>query len=224
MKRNEALERIGEIRRIAERTTLYTLLPGVPAVVGGLLALAGCAASYAMINVAAGPSAAALGPFDFGRILWLPITGQVTFCVMWTVVGAAAILQDVLLTGRAARRLGVEPVGRPGRFAALSLSPSVLVAAVLTARFLSDIQSTGDPQIHYIAPVWMMCYGTGIYAAGLFSVRLPRMLGLAFLLLGALTLLVPGYGLLMVALSFGGLHLLFGAVVLAKARRDGADG
>ena len=31
-----------------------------------------------------------------------------------------------------------------------------------------------------IAPVWMMCYGTGVYAAGLFSVRLPRLLGLAF--------------------------------------------
>ena len=48
MDRTEALERMDEIRRIAERTTLYTVLPGVPAVVGGVLALAGCAGTYAM--------------------------------------------------------------------------------------------------------------------------------------------------------------------------------
>jgi hypothetical protein len=50
MQRDEALERIAEIQRIAERTTLYTRLPGISAVIGGLMALAGCIISYLLIG------------------------------------------------------------------------------------------------------------------------------------------------------------------------------
>ena len=38
-------------------------------------------------------------------------------------------------------------------------------------------------------PVWMMLYGTGVYTAGLFSIRPPRILGLTFLALGVVALL-----------------------------------
>ena len=73
-------------------------------------------------------------------------------------------------------------MARPARFAAFSLSPSVIVAMVLTLKLLLD------GHIRYIAPIWMMCYGTGVYAAGLFSLRLPRLLGLAFITTGAVGL------------------------------------
>ena len=38
---DEARARMQEIQRIMERATLFTLLPGTPAVIGGLLVLAG---------------------------------------------------------------------------------------------------------------------------------------------------------------------------------------
>ncbi|MFH1922034.1 MAG: hypothetical protein ABIP48_19385 [Planctomycetota bacterium] len=50
MDRDEARARMEEIQRIMERATLWTLLPGTAAVVGGVLVLAGCAASYAMFR------------------------------------------------------------------------------------------------------------------------------------------------------------------------------
>ena len=203
MRHDEAMERIQEIHRIAERTTLYTLLPGVPAIVGGLLALAGCAASYAMIR-----------SFDFEQILSLSLEAQIGFCVMWTAIGVIAVAYHILWTAAAARRQGLSPVARPGRFSALALSPSIVVALILTARFLSD------EQVGYIAPVWMMCYGTGVYTAGLFSVRLPRLLGLAMLVVGAAAAQFTQLGLPLAALSFGVLHSLFGLAVLRKTRRD----
>jgi hypothetical protein len=204
MNRDEALERIQEVQRIVQRTTMYTLLPGVPAILGGALVLVGCAASYAMMQ-----------SLDFQRILWTPLATQVTFCVMWTAIGVGAITLDVVLTARKARQLGLSPAARPARFAAYSLSPSILVAVVLTLQFLVD------EQIRYIAPVWMMCYGTGVYTAGLLSVRLPRLLGLAFIALGAVSLsYFPQHGVVMGALSFGLLHILFGVQVLRTARRD----
>jgi len=65
--------------------------------------------------------------------------------------------------------------------------------------------------------VWMMCYGTGVYCAGLFSVRAPRVLGAAFVLTGAIALLgLPDFDILLTALSFGVYHIVFGLVIVRK--------
>lgn len=204
MQRDEALRRIAEIQRIAERTTLYTMLPGWQAIIGGLLALAACAVSWLMLR-----------SFDFRDMKQMSDEEQTLLCALWVLIAAVAVVQDVVLTVRVARKQGIEPVGRPGRFALLSLSPSILVALLLTAKFLLDFEFS------YIAPVWMMCYGTGVYAAGLFSMHMVRVLGLGFVVVGALALQFPQVAVLMAALSFGLLHIAFGAAVLWKAQRDG---
>lgn len=207
MQKTEAMERLQEIQRIAERTTLYTHLPGVPAIVGGLLATGGCFASYLMI-----------GSWDYADLVHSPFSTQIAFCIMWTLVGATAIGQDIVLTVRAGKKQEISPTTRPGRFAALSLSPSVLVAVVLTAKFLMD------EQLQYIAPAWMMCYGTGVYTAGLFSVRLPRILGLAFIAVGTSSLLFfPDLGIPLTAASFGLLHIIFGVLIILRVKRKQAE-
>lgn len=210
MEQDEAAARMREIQRIMERTTLYTLLPGVPAVLGGILALIGCVISYMMI-----------GSVDFADGLALTLGKQVQFCVMWTLIGGAAVALDVVYATAAARKRGLSLVTRPGKLAALSVTPSVFVAGIFTVRLLLDgtVQSA-----HYVAPIWMMCYGTGVYAAGLFSVRLPRLLGLAFIIAGALGLLVyPQYGVVLVALSFGLFHIVFGVWVIRKSRQGSQE-
>ena len=74
-------------------------------------------------------------------------------------------------------------------------------------------------EIQYIAPVWMMLYGTGVYTAGLFSVRAPRVLGLVFIAAGVASIsFFQQYGVITVALSFGLLHIIFGLYVIRKRR------
>jgi hypothetical protein len=213
-----------EIQRIMERATLFTLLPGTPSVVGGLIVLAGCAVSYAMIR-----------SLDFADILHLSAAGQIALCVMWFLIGVSGILLEVISTRRAAARQQLEATGRPMRVAAFSLTPSVVVAVVLTLKFLLPIDERVwhmlwtcrfniplEPkaeEIRYIVPIWMMLYGTGVYTAGLFSIRPPRILGLAFLGMGIVALLCfPQYGVVSAALSFGLLHILFGLYILHKQR------
>ena len=224
MDANEAQTRMQEIQRIMERATLFTLLPGAAAVVGGLLVLAGCAVSYAMFR-----------SLDFAAILHLSVNSQIAFCVMWFSIGVLGVLLEVILTARAAARQQLAPAQRPMRVAAFSLTPSVVVAMVLTIKFLLPV----DPrvwdmlwtfnfniplepkaeEIQYIVPVWMMLYGTGVYTAGLFSIRPPRLLGLTFLGLGVVALLCfPQYGVVSAALSFGLLHILFGLYILRERR------
>jgi len=210
MDRAEAEARMREVQRIMERATLYTLLPGAAAVIGGVLVLVGCAVSVAMIR-----------SLDFAALLNVSIEAQWLFCIMWTLIGAVAVAQEVLLTARAARRQGISPTARPARFAAFSLTPSILIAVIVTFRLMMDTARLMRPEfVQYVVPIWMMCYGTGVYTAGLFSIRLPRLLGLAFIGLGAIALLYcPQYGVVSAAVSFGLLHIAFGIYVVRKSRQ-----
>jgi len=212
MDADEAQTRMQEIQRIMERATLFTLLPGTAAVGGGLLVLAGCAVSYAMFR-----------SFDFADILGLSFAGQAAFCVMWFAIGVCGVLLEVILTTRAAKRQQLVPATRPMRVAAFSLTPSVVVAMVLTYKFLIPLWPRAE-EIQYIVPVWMMLYGTGVYTAGLFSIRPPRILGLTFLALGVVALLgFPQYGVVSAALSFGLLHIVFGLYIVRKQRQTVAQ-
>jgi len=212
MDRDEARARMQEIQRIMERATLWTLLPGTAAVVGGLLVLAGCAASYGMFH-----------SLDFARMLDMSVAGQIAFCLMWFAIGVIGVVVEVVSTARAARRQGLSPTVRSARVAAFSMTPSVIVAMVLTLKFLIPVEPRPE-EIQYIVPVWMMLYGTGVYTAGLFSIRPPRLLGLAFIAMGVVALLAfQEYGVVSAALSFGLLHVVFGLYIVRKQRQDGAQ-
>ncbi len=211
MNREEAKARMEEIQRIMERATLWTLLPGTAAVLGGILVLVGCAVSYWMI-----------GSLDFGEMLKMTLDRQVAFCVMWFSIGVLGVLIEVVLNARAMKKREISPPVRSGRLAALSMTPSVAVAMVLTVKFLIPIEPRPE-EVQYIVPVWMMLYGTGVYTAGLFSIRPPRILGLAFIGMGVVALLgFAGYGVISAALSFGLLHIIFGFYVLRKQWQDEA--
>jgi hypothetical protein len=209
MEIDEARQRMQEIQRIMERTTLFTQLPGMAAVVGGILVLVGCAVSYGMLH-----------SFDFADIRHETVQTQGVFCVMWFLIGVAGIVLEVVLTARRAKQMNLSPTVRSARVAAFSLTPSIVVAMVLTVKFLMRPELKPE-EVQYIVPVWMMLYGTGVYTAGLFSVRAPRILGLTFCGLGVVALLAfPAYGVISAALSFGLLHIVFGIYILRKQRQE----
>ena len=67
MKIDEAQARMREIQRIMETATLFTLLPGTAAVVGGLLVFLGCGLSYWILN-----------SLDFAAIAQLSAAGRMS--------------------------------------------------------------------------------------------------------------------------------------------------
>ena len=74
-------------------------------------------------------------------------------------------------------------------------------------------------RLEILPPCWMLAYGSSLMGLGLFAGRAFRVAALAFLVFGALSLfLLRSHGLIMMLVSFGGLHLLLGAWVLWKRR------
>ena len=211
MDADEAQDRMQEIQRIMERATLFTLLPGTPAILGGLLVLVGCAVSYSLTR-----------SLDFADILQLrPRTIRSPSAACGSLIGVIGVLLEVIFTSRAAAKQNLVPPDRPMRVAAFSLTPSVIVAMVLTVKFLIPVDPRPE-EIQYIVPVWMMLYGTGVYTAGLFSIRPPRVLGLVFSPWALLPCCVSRqYGVVSAALSFGLFHIVFRALHPPQTKADG---
>ena len=67
--------------------------------------------------------------------------------------------------------------------------------------------------------IWMMLYGTAVVAAGTYSVRPVPVMGLAFVVTGAVSLFAPdSWDTALMIAGFGGLHVVFGTLI---ARRHG---
>ena len=74
---------------------------------------------------------------------------------------------------------------------------------------------------HYesMVPMWILLYGAAIVTGGAFSVRIVPVMGWCFIALGTAAFFLPaGRGNIMMALSFGLLHIVGGFII---ARRYG---
>ena len=183
-----AIDNLRFIRETMERATAFTAVPGWGAVAVGLTALA--AALIASRQRFAGD--------------WL---------LVWLVEGLLALAIAGGAMARKARRAGLPLWSGPGRKVLRGLAPPWLASAPLTLA----LAQAG--RLDLLPGLWLLLYGAGVVTGGAFSVRVVPLLGACAMLLGAAALFTPtAWGDAWLAAGFGGLHLVFGAVI---ARRHG---
>lgn len=176
------------IRETMESSGSFTSVPGWGGIGMGLTALAAAALSWRET----------VG----GR--WLTI--WVGAAVVAFAIGGGTMMAKARDRGERLSR-GV------GRRFLFSLIPSTVAAVALTAA-LVELGA-----IAAIPGTWLLLYGVGVLTGGVHSVRPVPVMGLGFVLLGLLALAAPSaWATPLLALGFGGLHLLFGAII---ARRYG---
>ncbi len=132
---------------------------------------------------------------------------------VWGVEALLALLIGVYTVSLKARAAELPLLSGPGRKAVLSLAPALVTGAVLTGVLFNE---------GILAPlpgIWLLLFGTGIVAAGTYSVKIVPVMGLCFMAVGIFALVAPAaWGDAVMAFGFGGLHILFGLLI---ARRYG---
>ena len=104
-----------------------------------------------------------------------------------------------------ARRNDMPFFADPGRRFLLCLIPSLLIGVVLTATLLPSAQ------VGLLPGLWMMLYGAGVLAAGTYAAPPVMHMGGCFLILGVFAVALPeAWSNVLLGLSFGALHLVFG--------------
>jgi hypothetical protein len=130
---------------------------------------------------------------------------------VWFATAGVSFVQFAVFTVAGARKRGEPPMSRLTWAALISMIPGLFSGAVLTF-VVSPLQRPG---------VWMLCYGTAVYSLGYFAGERARGTGVLFLIAGAASLLaLPDRGVLMMAVSFGGLHALLGILLLCQPREN----
>ena len=183
-----AIEDLRFIRETMENAGSFTAVPGWGGVAMGATALATACVAPRPSNVQA----------------WI---------ITWFSAALAAFALGALAIYWKARRVGTPVFTRPGRQFLLSLIPPLLAGAVIS----SAIYAAGQGRL--LPGIWLLLYGVGVMSAGTFSVRIVPTMGLCFMLAGVAALFCPAaWGNPVMASGFGGLHILFGAII---ARRYG---
>ena len=140
--------------------------------------------------------------WSLSRPLWMSV---------WLAEGALAIALGALAMKRKAESAGVPWLSAPARRFLLSFTPPFLVGALLTVVLYRAALFSVIPG------AWMLLYGTGVVTGGAFSVRVVPVMGLSFMLIGAVALFCPlAWGSALLAAGFGGLHLIFGFIIAKK--------
>jgi len=183
-----AIDNLRYIRGMMERAGSFTAVPGWGGVAMGFTAL----------------TAAVIASMQHSQRAWL---------ATWVVEGILAFIIGSWAVHWKIKAAHLSLRSEPARRFVLSFAPPVAAGAALTVGLI---------RMGLIAPipgVWLLMYGTAVVTGGTFSAPVVPIMGSAFMAEGALALFAPAaWGDALLAFGFGGLHILFGALI---ARRYG---
>jgi len=134
--------------------------------------------------------------------------GPRAWLAIWIGEALLALAIGIGFSARKARLGGSALLSRPFHRFVFAMAPPVAAGAVLT------VMLTQAGFVHFLPAVWLLLYGAGVACAGAFSVRVVPVMGLSFLLLGAIAAIAPVAWLdALMAIGFGGLHVVFGWMI-----------
>ncbi len=181
-----AMENLRYIRGAMERAGLFTAVPGLGGVLMGSTALVAAWVS--------GP------PRPEAR--WLAV---------WAVEAAVALTVGLIAAWEKSRRTRMALVSGPARKFVAGFAPAMAAGIALTAALWHAGAAA------FLPGAWLLLYGVACVSGGAWSVRVVPLMGACFMAMGAAALwFPPEFGSLFLAAGFGGLHIVFGAVIAVK--------
>jgi len=150
-----------------------------------------------------------------GALISAWFAGRVSTPAAWLLIWIADALLSIGVgmasTLRKAHRARQPLLTGAFRKFALGFAPVMLVGSVMTG-VLWTLRA-----YDVLPGLWLLCYGAGLIAGGAYSVPVVPLMGVCFLALGiAAAWWAPQIGALAMVAGFGGLHVIFGIVLVRR--------
>lgn len=183
---DRAIDNLQFIRETMERSVVFTSVPGYGGILMGSTAIVAAYFAHSQANLRD----------------WLTV---------WLVEAVLAFFIGLLAMWQKSKIGKVSLLSTPAKKFASGFAPPLLCGVFITL----GLWRFGH--FEAMIPVWVLCYGAAIVCGGAFSVKIIPVLGWCFIALGAVAFFLPdGFGNLMMALTFGVLHIIFGAIIARK--------
>ena len=131
--------------------------------------------------------------------------------VTWLAAAAIAFSAGLIAMWRKAARSGATLTGPIARRFGISGSAPLIAGAALTW----SLWKSGNWAL--MPPVWLLLYGAGVLAGGVFTIAAVRLLGIGFMALGVAALIAPpGWANVWLGIGFGGLQAVCGLYIARK--------
>lgn len=183
---DRALDNLKFIRETMERSTVFTSVPGYGGILMGATAIVAAYIAYSQASV------------RDSLTVWL------TEAVLAFFIGLLAMWQKTKISK-------TSMFSTPARKLLMNSLPPMLCGVFITL----GLWRFGHFEV--MIPVWILCYGAAVVCGGAFSVKAVPLMGWCFIALGAIAFFLPANtGQLMMGLSFGLLHIVFGLIIGRK--------
>jgi hypothetical protein len=211
MENKEQLETLTEIRTLMERSTRFLSLNGLAGVFAGIFALAGAFAAYMYLD------------FNINRESYYhyatiyeggqKISSYIffftdAFSVLFASVGVA-----FYLALRKAKKKGLKVWDNTAKRALINMMIPLVSGGILCLILVYH------GYIGLVAPMTLLFYGLSLVHTSKYTFEDVRYLGIGEIILGLLSIIWLGYGLLFWAAGFGIFHIIYGIIMYYKYER-----
>ncbi|HEY0428007.1 MAG TPA: hypothetical protein VGC76_09515 [Pyrinomonadaceae bacterium] len=181
-----AMDNLQFIRETMERTTSFTAVPGYGGIFMGLTAIA---AAYIAHNQALKRDS----------------------LTVWLVEAILAFAIGLFAMWQKSKVANVPLTSTPAKKFAMSFLPPLICGIVITL----GLWRFGF--FEAMIPIWILLYGAAVVSGGAFSVRAVPIMGWCFVAFGTIAFFIEArHANLMMGLSFGLLHIIFGIIIARK--------
>ncbi|MGC4022411.1 MAG: hypothetical protein QM734_10895 [Cyclobacteriaceae bacterium] len=203
---NEYEKDLASIRSVMERSVKFISLSGLSGVLSGLYALAGAAYAYKVIYAPMPPWGYPVSILDYpSKIFRLELTALFVF--------VAAIATGFLFSWFKSNKIGTSLWSSTSKQLLLDLftplfSGGIFVVIVLLREYYV-----------LVAPLCLIFYGLALIQSSRSTFREIKYLGATEIILGIAAAIAPSYGLILWAIGFGLMHVIYGAIMYFRYDR-----
>lgn len=207
-KQTEHLETLTEIRSLMERSSRFISLSGLTGVFAGIFAILGAVVAYIYLDHffgTPGYSEFAQPKYEISDLYF-----YIFFFADASTVLVLSLSAGVFFSVRKARKQG-SSLWDP---AAKRMILNLMIPLATGGLFCLILLYHG--LIGLVAPATLIFYGLALLNAGKYTLNDIRYLGVCEIILGLLSSVYLGYGLIFWAFGFGVLHIIYGIIMYNK--------